>query len=204
MNQIMTAIKSRRSRRSFLEKGVPDDVINEILEAGRYAPSALNKQPWKFIVVTNRAAIKKLSSVVKTISGRMIANLALLRLFKSSLTDPRIVAAIKKVLGDSGDAVFFNAPLLIFVVADKKEHYAGKDCLLAAQNMMLYAHSAGVSSCFIGRADLLELSRAAKDLVGIPRRHAIQAVIAFGYSPAGNDQQAPPERRRDNVIKWVR
>ena len=204
MNQIMANIKSRRSRRDFLDRSIPEEIIKEIIEAGRYAPSALNKQPWKFIVITNKDCIKKLSSIVKEITSRIAKYLPILKLFKSALKDPQVAGAIKKTISSDTDTVFYNAPLLILIVSDKREPYAGKDCALASQNMMLYANSLGISSCYIGRAEILEMSKAAKDIIGLPPRHKIQSAIVFGYASQSERDLIGPKRRSDNIINWVR
>jgi len=206
MNEILRNIKTRRSRRGFSTKGIDDDVISEIIEAGRYAPTALNKQPWKFIVITNKTVIKKLSSIVKDKTLKIAKFLPLLKIFKAVLRDPQVVGAIKKTISDKGDTVFYDAPLLIFIAADKKGGpYIAKDCALASQNMMLYAHSLGISSCFIGRADFIQMSAAAKKIIGLPSQHVIEAAIVFGYAPQTQAKMTlPPERRRDNIINWVR
>lgn len=57
---VISAIKGRRSIRRFKEVPVPADKLNEVLEAGRVAPSAGNRQPWKFVVVTDEETRKKL------------------------------------------------------------------------------------------------------------------------------------------------
>jgi len=54
MNEVLEAIKNRRSIRKFQEKVVEDEKINAILEAGRWAPSFGNTQPWEFIVVKDK------------------------------------------------------------------------------------------------------------------------------------------------------
>ncbi len=204
-DDMMTQIKSRRSRREFLDKAVSEDVINRIIEAGRYAPSALNKQPWKFIVITNRDTIRKLSLVVKRKASIITRLLPLLRIVRPILRDPQVAGAIKKTISGDADNVFYDAPLLIFVVTEgRSRQYSQTDCALASQNMMLYANSVGVSSCFIGRADLLSASRYAKSLIGLPRRHYIQAAIIFGYSPSSKEGVVIPERRRDNILNWIR
>lgn len=51
--EILDLIKSRRSVRSYLPKKVSPELIEKILEAGRWAPSGLNNQPWRFIVITS-------------------------------------------------------------------------------------------------------------------------------------------------------
>ena len=204
MNQIMDNIKSRRSRRNFFDRDIPDEVISEIIEAGRYAPSALNKQPWKFIVITNKGLIKKLSSIVKEKTLKIIKFLPILKLLKPTLRDPQVIAAVRKTVSSDDDTVFYNAPLLIMIAADKKNgSFVTRDCALASQNMMLYAHSLGISSCFIGRADLLMMSKAAKDMIGLPHNHIIHAALVFGYSPQ-SEKSSGPERSKNNIINWVR
>ncbi|TFF94385.1 MAG: hypothetical protein EU544_04555 [Promethearchaeota archaeon] len=56
-------IKQRRSIRTYQDGAVPDNVIEMILEAGRWAPSASNKQPWHFIVIKNKELLEKLSKL---------------------------------------------------------------------------------------------------------------------------------------------
>lgn len=57
------AIRSRRNVRSFTDQPIPRDHLDEILEAGRRAPSSQNWQPWDFVVVTERSRLTELSSV---------------------------------------------------------------------------------------------------------------------------------------------
>ena len=58
---LVDIVLSRRSIRSYKKKEIPSDVLNKILEAGRQAPSAANRQPYHFIVVTDEEIKKKLS-----------------------------------------------------------------------------------------------------------------------------------------------
>lgn len=57
--EALKAILTRKSIRAFLDKEIPKDVIKKILEAGVQAPSGGNRQPWRFIVVTDREKIKQ-------------------------------------------------------------------------------------------------------------------------------------------------
>jgi len=205
MNEIMANIKNRRSRRTFLDRSIPEGTIEEILEAGRYAPSALNKQPWKFIVISNKDAIKRLSDIVRGVTIKVMPLLPLLKILRPELRDPQIIAAMKKTLSGNADTVFHSAPVLILITAAKNaSRYAAKDCALAAQNMMLYASSVKISSCFIGRGDLLAMAKEARKILGLPPRHIIHAAIVFGYAPAGETPPTAPPRRKDNLINWVR
>jgi nitroreductase len=60
---IIDKIKTRRSVRKFKADPIPDEVIEKILEAGRWAPSGLNNQPWRFAVVRNTATKEKISKL---------------------------------------------------------------------------------------------------------------------------------------------
>lgn len=62
---MLESIKARRSVRKFTSDQVPDDLIAKILEAGRWAPSGLNNQAWRFAVVTDKATIKKISGLTR-------------------------------------------------------------------------------------------------------------------------------------------
>ncbi len=59
----MECIKTRRSIRKYKEDDIPQDIIDEIIDCGRHAPSGHNKQPWSFIIVRDRNKIEKLSKI---------------------------------------------------------------------------------------------------------------------------------------------
>ena len=61
--EFLDFIKSRRSIRSFVNKDIPDNQIKMILEAGQWAPSASNRQAWKFIVIKKKELIKDLAKL---------------------------------------------------------------------------------------------------------------------------------------------
>lgn len=65
MNQTMETILTRRSTRSFLNKPIPREALEELVKAGLYAPSAKNCQTWKFTVVTNREKIQGLARAME-------------------------------------------------------------------------------------------------------------------------------------------
>lgn len=58
---LMELIETRHSVRDYLSDPIPEEILNQILEAGRLAPSARNRQPWRFIVFTSNNDIKELS-----------------------------------------------------------------------------------------------------------------------------------------------
>jgi nitroreductase len=62
---VYEAINTRKSVRTYLDKEVPQEVITRLLEAARIAPSANNKQEWRFVVVRDKAVRKQLSNAAK-------------------------------------------------------------------------------------------------------------------------------------------
>jgi nitroreductase len=88
--------------------------------------------------------------------------------------------------------------ILVFATPDVVNDH---DCALAAENMMLAAHSLGIGSCWIGLA--LHLGWDAEFLkeAGVPEGHKLVAPIIFGY-PAKGERKAPA-RNADVILKWI-
>jgi nitroreductase len=188
-NPVIEAIKSRRAIRSFEDKPVPEPAIQTMLEAATYAPSAINIQPWKFTIITNKDAMKQLSDNAKPALIRMLPDVG----------DEGLVG-LKKRLSDPQYNLFYNAPLLIFV-SGVKSHYAVYDCSMAAQNMMLAAYTLGIGSCWIGSAVALANDPKIKVELGVPDDHEVHAAVIFGY-PKGGFPQAP-EKRSAVILKRI-
>ena len=110
-NPVLEAIKSRRAIRSYEDKPVPESAIQTMLEAATYAPSAINVQPWKFTLITNKAEMKHLSDVAKPALIRALPDVG----------DEGLVG-LKKRLSDPNYNIFHNAPLLIFVSGVKSPY----------------------------------------------------------------------------------
>ena len=66
------AIKKRRSVREFLDKPIPKEIIEEIIDAGRFAATARNVQPWEFVAVRQKDALKKIAELAE--NGRFITD----------------------------------------------------------------------------------------------------------------------------------
>ena len=188
VNPIIDAIKSRRAVRSYEDKAVPESVIQTLLEAATFAPSAINIQPWKFTIVTNKEEMRQLSDIAKPALIRALPDVG----------DEGLVG-LKKRLSDPQFNIFYNAPLLIFV-SGIKSPYAIYDCSMAAQNMMLTAYSLGIGSCWIGTAVHTANEPKIKAELGVPEDHEVYAAIIFGYP-----EEVPklPVKRPAIVLKRI-
>ncbi len=126
-------IKGRRSVRSYLDRPVPKEVIDGLLDAAVWAPSGMNEQPWRFTVIQDREVIESLSRKTREL------------VMKSMPFLEESEAASKS----ERDMIFYGAPLLIFISVKKSPNPLWRvvnflDCGLAAQNMFLFACS-GIS-----------------------------------------------------------
>ncbi|MFH1753044.1 MAG: nitroreductase [Candidatus Omnitrophota bacterium] len=191
-NLVIENIKSRRSVRDFRQDGIPEEVIKKILEAGSFAPSALNRQPWRFVVVSEEAAIKELSLAVRKRLKGLYRLTPILRFFLKDFRDERFVKALKKTASSEEETVFHGAPLVIFAANDTRYSNTVIDCALACQNMALAAHSMGVGSCFIGRAKAIP-RRSLLMKFSLPAYYDFNTCVAFGY--AKEAQRTPPPRK---------
>ena len=189
VNQVIEALKSRRSIRSFEEKAVPESAIQMLLEAATYAPSAINIQPWKFTIVTNKAEMKSFSDTAKQALLQTLPDVADegLERLKSALRNPQY-------------NIFYGAPLLVFI-SGAQSQFAVNDCSMAAQNMMLAAYTLGMGSCWIGTAALSANTPKGKTDLGVPEDNQVYAAIIFGY-PKGGFPKAP-EKRPAQVLKRI-
>ncbi|MCX5851795.1 MAG: nitroreductase family protein [Deltaproteobacteria bacterium] len=154
-------ILRRRSIRLFRDTPVPKELIHRIIEAARYAPSAGNNIPWKFVVVTDKELNKRLereSSKILYMIKWLYAGRGLMRKIVISLVsylrvndmDQRPIAALQKVKQLNG-SIIWNAPVVIYILADHRAiGDPNLDTGLAAENLILAAHSLGLGTCLIG------------------------------------------------------
>ncbi|MGD0780173.1 MAG: nitroreductase family protein [Dehalococcoidales bacterium] len=172
MKDLMEIIEARRSIRVYQDKALPKDVVKAILEAAKYAPTARNLQELEYKVITSKTLINKLSEGIAA------------ALQKEGMP-------LKGPPGAKPD-FFHGAPLLLIVTAPKDNYWASADAGLAAQNVMLYATSINLGSCFIGMAKLIERDKNLLKMLHIVDNMNIVAAVICGY-PAENP--APREKK---------
>ena len=199
-NEIIKCIKERRSIRRYLDKDIPKELIEKIIEAGRYAPSAEDRQPWRFIVITNKEKIRELSNEVKNQIRNVLKNKWKWKRKYKELKDERLLLFLNAIVHSRKDIVFYDAPVVIFILTDDKV-FNDESCACSAQNMMLAAWSMGIGSCWVGFAKFLELSKDAMQNIGIPDGYHIASCLIFGY-PA-KVPRATIRKPIADIIKWI-
>jgi nitroreductase len=172
MESILDIIKKRVSVRAYQDNALPTETVEAILEAAMYAPSARNLQPLEYRVITNQGLISRLSNGIEAaVRGQGMS---------------------PKGLPGRRTGFFYGAPLLIIITGPKDNIWSASDAALAVQNIMLYATSIGLGSCFIGMARFIERDEALLQELHITADHHIVAAVICGY-PA--EQPSPKEKR---------
>jgi len=200
-NDLIKIIKERRSVRRFTQDPVDKEVIREIIQAGRYAPSAENSQPWKFIVITNTDEIQQLSRRIKEELQKLIKRRWIARFSLKELKDKDTLRFLYAVSCTKEDTIFFHAPVLVFIITKDRLMY-DESCACCAQNMMLAAHALGIGSCWIGFASALGLSPEMLTRLGVPETYHISAALVFGH-PQEKPKKASIRKIEADVINWI-
>ena len=155
MNEVIKNIKTRHSVRKFKYDPVEKSLIAEITDAGLYAASGMNRQSPIIIAVTNRELRDRLMKMNAAVMGR-------------DGTDP-----------------FYGAPVILVVLAKKDAPTHVYDGSLVLGNMMLAAHSLGLSTCWIHRAKEEFESAEGKEILkelGIEGDYEGIGHLALGYA----------------------
>jgi nitroreductase len=185
---VFTAIRERRSCRTYLPDAVGEDLIEKILEAAVWAPSPANNQPWEFIIITNPDIKRKIHE--------------------------ESVACKQKLFEKSGwgwidkyqAGFLLEAPVLIAVIGDSRKTGAHQflegtentyqhGCAAAIQNMLLAAHAQGLGSLWFTLFD----RQAMKQTLGIDSPKEPLALVCIGKAAgvaARTPRKEPKEKTR--------
>jgi nitroreductase len=194
MNETIKTIYERRAVRKYDERPIEKALINEVIEAGRMAPSAINMQPWKFYVLTNKELINRLSKEIARAAAGEISKMKIRKLMKLAASFFYLSHGLDFLKLD--DAVFHGAPAVIFISSPKTNEWADLDIGMCSQNIMLAAQSLGLASCPIGFAKYVEKTKSYKKL-GIAETEQVIIAVIIGY---GLEKPEPKIRLKDNLF----
>ena len=181
-------LKNRRSVRKFEDRPVPLETIESIIRDSILAPSSGNEQSWQFIVVANPELMQAISDDCKAFLLDRIAG------------NPHDYAKkYKPLLSKAGYNIFYNAPVLVYIIGTRELKNSEINCTLAASYFMFSAASRGLGTCWISFAKFIR-DEAVKKRLGIESRHIIAAPIIVGYPAA---IPAAPPRKPPDLIRVI-
>jgi len=187
---VIDAIRQRRAVRNYMEENPGDSCIRGLLEAAVRAPTAMHLEPWAFVVIQDRALLKRYSDRAKTmvLDEHRQGKDARLSSYLGMLRDPAY-------------NIFYDAGTLIVICRKSNAPFADADCWLAAENLMLAAVDGGLGTCCIGFAlPVLNAPDVRRDL-GVPEEGAAVAPILLGRV---RGTVAAVSRRPPEILRWVR
>ncbi|MBI3201557.1 MAG: nitroreductase family protein [Myxococcales bacterium] len=216
LTPVEKVIYTRRSNRLYKKKKVPEELLRRVVEAGRFAPSQGNSQPWSFVVISDRDLIDRIGaecarrvapvsklylesgdkkrSVFKTLAVNALARLT------PNNFDQRLAHGIDTVVSGEKWDMFLHAPTLILVLGDKRS--IGDpliDAVLAAHNMVLTAHSLGLGTCYVGFVKMLNTLPELRRELGIVWPYKVMTSIAIGFPRTRTDKAVARERPK---VTW--
>lgn len=181
-------LTNRRSIRNYLDTPVSNELVLELIKESTLAPSARNEQPWKFIIVNDKAMMKRISDESKkNILARIAAN------------PDDYAKKYQGMLENEAVNVFYNAPCLVMILGQSQLKNLHVDCALAASYFMFAATSRGLGTCWVNLGKEIQDRNMINEL-GIPADHTIVAPLILGY-PEGIP--SVPKRSDPDVLKII-
>jgi len=179
-------LEKRRSVRDYEDKEVPLDLIQEIINDAIKAPNAGNMQLWRFVVVSSKEWMKKISD-----SNRK----GFLADIETNPNSPW--KGYEAQFRNDDFNMFYNAPAVLYIVGTAKMQTITADCALFAAYFMLAAANRGLGTCWVAQGvDITD--QAILDEMGIPDNYRIVAPIILGYPKTIPPM---PERREPKMLK---
>lgn len=183
--QCAQLIKSRRSIREFQNRAVSKEKIERIIDVARYAPSGHNAEEVRWLVINDRAYIRKLAGIGADWLRFMIkSNPAMAAMFEGTL----------KQLEAGQDVFLRDAPAIVTAYAEKNSPMAATDCAIALGYFDLAAGSAGLGCCWAGffymaAGTYPDMMKA----IGLPEGFAPYGALMVGY-PQYRYQRVPARK----------
>lgn len=195
MSDLMKVILHRRTIRRFEDTQIEEDTLQQILQAGLYAPSAGGRQGVIFAVCQNKEINEKLGRIKRANSNPKMA------------TKTSYVSKEQPSIADDPNLknAFYDAPTVITLFAPKNFLFSVEDCAVAAENMMLVADSLGVGSCYIGAGWTAFDDDYGKEVLKsweIPNDHYAVMQLLLGYPRKDDTHPISKPRLKGRILRF--
>ncbi len=195
MNETMRTILHRRAIRRFDARQIEEELLQQILQAGLYAPSAGGKQGVILAVCQDQEVNERLGKIKRANSHPHMATAQnyVSKEQPSIADDPKLSNA------------FYNAPTVITMFAPKNFLFSVDDCAVAAENMMLAADSLGIGSCYIGQGWTAFADSYGQEILRkwkIRTDYYAVMQLLLGYPKADDKHPAAKARKNDRILRF--
>jgi len=182
-NEVLRTIKSRRSIRSYLPEQISQEDLDAILEAGIFAATGVNMQPWHFTVIQKKEVLDDISEKTRAVMKQ----------------SPNAGVA---ELATRSEHLFYHAPTVIMVSGKTEAYSALTDCSAAIQNMLVAAQSLNIGSTWVGSIAYFTTLDAEVKKLNLPDGYKLFYAVCFGYKNPAVQVSAPPRNR--DVVEYIR
>jgi nitroreductase len=189
-DELESLIKRRRSIRHFMDKPVPNDEINRILNTVVHAPTGTNSRKVSITILNNREKITELTDIIMDHFDKVtklllnIFTFPLLILFLGRKKTKKLFSYKRYIAtyGQGKNILTNDAPLLMIYHVDKRSSTPRQDGLIWATTAMYFAESLGIGTCFNGFLVIgINTCRKARKYLGIPKGNKICETFTAGY-----------------------
>ena len=180
---IIQAIETRRSIRSYTEQPVEKAVLQKLLRLAVKAPTGSGMEPWGFVVLQDAQEINALSESIK-------------RKVLEHLEECPQFAQYEAWLRNEHSHIFNQAGTVVVIYGNAASPWHVYDCSLAAGNLRLAAAEEGIGCCWIGFAEALFNEASFKSAHHVPDDFRLVATLSMGYTKV----PVPPCTRKEPVV----
>lgn len=195
---LLALMRDRRSIRRYLDRPVPREALYRLLEAARWAPSAHNRQPWRFAVLED---VARRASLAAAMGERFRADL---------LADGLAAEAVERQVQRSYERIAGAPVVIVFFVSlldmdrysdparqDAERLMAVQSVALAAQNLLLQAHAEGLGACWMCAP--LFCPDVVRAELSLPDDWIAQGLLTVGYPAETRQKDREPLETR---VAW--
>jgi len=179
--EVFNAIYQRRAIRRYTATPLKTAELAELIDAAVQAPSAMNDQPWAFVVLHGTDRLHGFSDRIK----------------QFLLAQPAAASPELQQILTAHENLFYGSPALVVICATSDSRQAAEDCAMAAQNFMLAAFASGLGTCPIGLARAWFNLPEVKAELGIPPEFVAVVPLIVGHADEHPDA---PGRRAATII----
>lgn len=194
-NEVMKTIMHRRSIRRFEQEQIQEAALQQILQAGMYAPSAGGRQGVIFAVSQDKEVNERLGKIKRANSN-----------FRMSTATSYVSKEQPSIVDDAKlTNAFYDAPTVITMFAPKNFLFSVDDCAVAAENMMLMADSLGIGSCYIGQGWTAFADSYGQEILQkweIPVGYYAVMQLLLGYPRKEDNHPAAKPRKNGRILRF--
>jgi nitroreductase len=178
MSGLMEIIKGRRSIRRYQDREIPEEDLNQVLEAIRWSPSWANTQCWEVIVIKDSGIKQKLQEVLST------GNPATKAIGEEASVVIALCGKLERAGYKKGQSTTKFGDWFMF------------DLGIATQNLCLAAHNLNLGTVIVGLFD----HDKAKDILKVPEGYEVVALVPLGYT--AKEASAPPRKEIGEFVHY--